>query len=223
MTKSSLTLSTLFVAGFLAFAPPGHAETSVGEPPGPNGHQTLSGSYLAGRSADVARDLEAAALYFSAALARDPDNPILLERVLVLRMANGEIDAASGLADRLIGIDRRNPLARLLRSVEAFKQGAYDRAENEITETAPAPLALLTSGLLSAWADEANGKIDDAMKTIDGLSGPSWYGIFKNYHEALIADLAGRKDEAVEQHHRGLPGRRRGAPRRRGLWPHPCP
>lgn len=199
MTASPLR--TLLAAGLVAWASAGHAET---EPQGlavlkaPYA-QSLAGSYLAGRSADVARDLKAAETYFSAALARDPDNPILLERVLVLRTANGDIDAAAPLADRLVGIDRLNPLARLLRSTIAFKDGDYDRARTEIEETAPAPLAILTGGLLTAWSEQAAGKIDDALKTIQDLSGPSWYRIFQDYHQALIADLAGRTDEAVER------------------------
>ncbi len=160
---------------------------------------SLAGSYLAGRSADIARDLRAASTYFSAALARDPDNPILIERVIVLRMANGDVDDAVELADRLVGIDPLNPLARLLRSVTAIKEGRFEAARAEIEQTAPAPLAVLTGGLLTAWSQEAAGDVDGAMETIQKLSGPSWYGIFQNYHQALIADLAGRKDEAVER------------------------
>jgi tetratricopeptide (TPR) repeat protein len=159
---------------------------------------SLAGSYLAGRSADVARDLEAANTYFSAALGRDPGNPILLERVIVLRMANGEIDSAADLTDRLIEIDALNPLARLLRSVVAFRDGKFALAQEEIEQTAPAPLAVLTGGLLTAWSEQAAGEVDAALETIRQLSGPSWYAIFQNYHQALVADLAGRKDEAVE-------------------------
>lgn len=194
-------LTSLIAAGVIAFATGARAETE------PNGlallkapySASLAGSYLAGRSADVARDMKAAATYFTAALARDPDNPILLERVIVLRIANGDIEPARELADRLVSIDRLNPLARLLRSTIAFKEGEYERARIEIGETAPAPLAILTSGLLTAWAKQAAGDVDDALKTIQDLSGPAWYGIFQDYHQALIADLAGRKDEAVER------------------------
>src|SRR5690606_1261345 len=140
---------------------------------------SLAGSYLAGRSADVARDLRAAATYFGAALARDPENPILLERVIVLRMANGEIDEANDLADRLVGIDTLNPLGRLVRSVAAFKDGKFDTARSEIEQTSPAPLALLTGGLLTAWGQQGAGDTDDAMATIHRLSGPGWYSIFQ--------------------------------------------
>jgi tetratricopeptide (TPR) repeat protein len=132
---------------------------------------SLAGSYLAGRSADVARDLGAANTYFSAALGRDPDNPILLERVIVLRMANGEVDSAVELADRLVRIDSLNPLARLLRSVVAVREGKFDKAREEIEQTAPAPLAILTGGLLTGWSQQASGDLDGALATIQKLTG----------------------------------------------------
>ena len=179
--------------------------TLVGSASAETGFQTdftitpisLAGSYLAGRSADAARDLEAAANYFTAALGNDPENPILMERVLVLRIANGDIEPATGYAERLIDIDPRNPLARLLRGVRDIQSGDLAGAESEMSETARAPLAVLTSGLLTAWAKQGRGDIDGAFDVIDGLTGPTWYGIFKNYHTALIADLAGRQDVAV--------------------------
>ena len=200
MNVRRLVTSLLAAASIASLAAGARADTgSTGlallEPPYSS---SLAGSYLAGRSADVARDLRAAATYFGAALARDPENPILLERVIVLRMANGEIEEADTLANRLVGIDLLNPLGRLVRSVSAIKLGEFDTARAEIEQTARAPLALLTGGLLSAWGLQAAGETDEAMATIHKLSGPSWYGIFQNYHQALIADLAGRKDEAVE-------------------------
>ncbi|MCB1494388.1 MAG: tetratricopeptide repeat protein [Bauldia sp.] len=159
---------------------------------------TLAGSYLAARSADAARDIEAAANFFTAALGNDPENPILMERVLVLRIANGDIEPAAGYAERLVDVDPRNPLARLLRGVRDIKSGDYAGAEAEMAETARAPLAVLTSGLLTAWAKQGAGDVDGALEVVDGLTGPSWYSIFKNYHTALIADVAGRHDLAIQ-------------------------
>ncbi len=200
MTARHLLTSLLAAASLAALATAAHADT---EPKGlalldvPYS-ASLAGSYLAGRSADVARDLGAANTYFSAALRRDPGNPILLERVIVLRMATGEVESAIDLSDRLVTIDSLNPLARLLRSVVAFGDGRFEAAQEEVEQTAPAPLAVLTGGLLTAWSQQARGDVDGALDSIRKLSGPNWYAIFQNYHQALIADLAGRQDEAVE-------------------------
>ncbi len=70
---------------------------------------TFSGSYLAGRSADQARDIGAAVRFYSAALTADPDNPSLTERLLLLSLANNDMDQSFGLASRLIGVDASNP------------------------------------------------------------------------------------------------------------------
>jgi tetratricopeptide (TPR) repeat protein len=159
--------------------------------------KSLSGSYLAGRSADGAHDAKAAISYFESALEGDPDNSTLIERVLLLQASDGEIDAASALAERLVAVDARNPMARLVLTARQLKAGGFADAETALAQTAKQPLATLTTGLLSAWADQGQGHTDAALKKIESLSGPSWYGIFKDYHRAVLADLAGREDEAV--------------------------
>jgi len=159
--------------------------------------KSLSGSYLAGRSADGDHDVKAAISYFEGALAGDPDNSTLIERVLLLEVSDGEIDAAGALAERLLAVDIRNPLARLVLTARAIKSGAFADAETQLTQTAKAPLATLTAGLLAAWAEQGLGRTDEALKKIESLSGPSWYGIFKNYHRAILTDLAGRQEDAV--------------------------
>jgi len=158
---------------------------------------TLSGSYLAGRSADNARDLQPAIRYYSGALEADPENPTLLERVLILRLAAGQFDGSDSLAERLTAVDARNPLARLLLATRSLKAGAFADAQTQLSQAVKAPLSVLTGGLLTAWAYQGLGNTDMALKTVDGLNGPPWYGIFKSYHHALIANAAGRMDDAV--------------------------
>ena len=160
---------------------------------------SLSGSYLAARSAQTAQDLEAAAAYFNDALVHDPSNPILIERALVLQIATGDFAATAPLADRLVELDPRNPVARLLRAVGDIGEGDFATAQAELAQSAQAPLSVLTAGLLNAWASQGLGKVDAALAAVDKLAGPSWYGIFKDYHAALIADLAGREDLAVQR------------------------
>lgn len=158
---------------------------------------TLSGSYLAGRSADAAHDIQNAVSYFTGALQADPDNATLIERLLLLRVAGGQLETTDSLAERLVAVDPRNPLARLVLGARSLKAGAFAEAQSQLAQTVKAPLSTLTGGLLTAWAYQGLGNTDMALKTIDALNGPNWYGIFKSYHHALIADLAGRSDDAV--------------------------
>ncbi len=158
---------------------------------------TLAGSYLAARSADVAKDIGAAASFYSDALADDPGNPTLLERTVILNVANGNIDQAFDPAERLIKVDSGNPIARLVLAMRSVKQHDYTAATSSLASVAKAPLATLTIGLIDGWIDYGLGQVDKGLATIDALNGPSWYGIFKDYHSAMILDAAGRTKDAV--------------------------
>lgn len=157
---------------------------------------TFSGSYLAGRNADAANDLNAALTYLNHALEFDRGFPALSNRVLMLRLAAGEIDSALELAEKLVVTDVGNPAARLALAAAAIKDGLYDLAKSELQESFDSPLDSLIAGLLGAWADQGQGKTDEALAAIDELTGPAWYPLFKDFHRALIADADGRKAEA---------------------------
>ena len=60
---------------------------------------TGSGSYLAGRQAIYESDYPAAERYYAQALRADPQNPKLLENVVVARLALGEIERALTVAE----------------------------------------------------------------------------------------------------------------------------
>jgi len=172
------------------------AETSAdaildGMPP------SFSGSYLAGRSADTARDINAAIAFYGNALQADADNPALMERLLLLSLAGGKMEDAFALAKRLVVFDAGNPAGRLALAVQALKAHQPEIATVELGKIGPAELATLTAGLINAWIQFDAGKVDEALKTIAALTGPEWYAIFKDFHTALILDAAGRKDEAV--------------------------
>ena len=159
---------------------------------------TFSGSYLAARSADLSRDLPAALDYYNEALTTDPQNPALVERILLLSLANGNLDQAFALGPRLLTLDESNPAARVSQTVETIKQHRLDDAQKDLDAINQGELSLLTSGLLGAWIDYSQGKVDEAVARIDKLKGPDWYTIFKQYHTALILDAAGRQQPAVD-------------------------
>jgi len=157
---------------------------------------SLSGSYLAGRSADISNDIDAALAYLTYTLEADRGNPVLGDRVLSLQIAAGEIEPALDLAERLTITDPDNPTARIALAASAIKNGRYALAKQELENVRKSPLTTLTSGLLRAWADQGLGRTDEALTSITALTGPTWYEVFKDFHRALIADAAGRNNEA---------------------------
>ena len=158
---------------------------------------SLAGSYLAGRSADLARDMKSAARYYGNALKADPQNGALMERLLLLSLATGDFDTAFDISPQLIALDPNSPAGHLAIAVRNIGAGNDAAAATELSRIAPAELASLTSGLISAWVDFGAGKVDTALARIAALSGPQWYGIFKDYHTALILDAAGRSADAA--------------------------
>ncbi|MEI2383944.1 tetratricopeptide repeat protein [Breoghania sp. JC706] len=180
----------------LAFPGLASAELKAGESDA-DYPQTLSGNYLAALVAHGNHDIAGAADFFARALAKDPDNQFLLGRTFTLKLANGNMDEALKLADRVVAVDRDNLLGRLTLGVAALKERSYAAARKSFSQAAGGPLAQLSDKLLSAWALAGAGKTDEALKRLDELEGPDWFDTFRTYHAGLILDLANRRDEAA--------------------------
>ncbi len=157
---------------------------------------TLLGNYLSGRVARGDRDTIAAADYYSKALAEDPANEIILEQTFLLETAAAHWDRAIELAEALVKIEPQHRIAQFLLGCEAFKEGKFGEADEHFAAARQGPIADLTSTLARAWVQEAAGKPDEAMTTLDSLSDADWAQFYQRYHRGLIADLAGKHDVA---------------------------
>lgn len=161
--------------------------------------ETLSGNYLAARFAGQQSDLDAAARYFAEALSNDPDDPFLLERTFALSLAAGDVENALAYGRRLATVDRDNRLAALALGINALSTNKWSVAIETLKPANAGPLAGLTVEVLSAWAEAGGGNVDKALARLDALSGEDWFAFFRAYHGGLIADFAGRHDEAVKR------------------------
>jgi tetratricopeptide (TPR) repeat protein len=155
-----------------------------------------AGNYLAARHAGTERDSAAAAAYYLNVLKTDPRNPELVGRAFLSVLTEGDIDQAGKLADRLLQLDRTDRIARLVVGVRALKQKDYSTAKQNFSQSVRGPVTDLTATLLAAWAQQGTGDSRGALDTLDKLSGPDWYSIFKDLHGGLILDLANNKKEA---------------------------
>ena len=163
------------------------AETPAQEQLSP---ENVFGSYLAARHASVERDESAAAAYYLDVLKLDPRNSDLLSRAFLSELSEGDIDGAGKLADRLLAIDHTDRISRLVVGIRELKKKHYAQARDDFTQSVRGPVTDLTATLLSAWALAGAGDTHAAIDTMDKLSGPDWYGIFKDLHAGLILDLA---------------------------------
>ncbi|MFN3854733.1 MAG: tetratricopeptide repeat protein [Phreatobacter sp.] len=179
----------------------GSARNASTEPLGPTPtlreamRSSVYGNVLAARLASNVRDTAAASVFWRAALRRDPRNAEILERAFVATLADGNVDDALPLAERLVQVDRQHRLARLALAVRAVKQRQFQTARTHLT-AAPRAEADLTSALLLGWTQLGSGDASAAVAAVDRLSGQDWYTLFKNFHAGLILDAAGRRTDA---------------------------
>src|ERR1700761_3787353 len=157
---------------------------------------TTSGSYLAARHASVERDAASAATFYRSALRTDPKNNELLDRAFISSVAEGDIDEAVKLADRILAADKSNRVARLVVGVQALKQKKYAAAQLNINQSVRGPITDLVATLLSAWASYGAGDSKTAIANIDKLTGPDWYPIFKDLHAGMIDELSNKEKDA---------------------------
>src|SRR6204780_239781 len=60
----------------------------------------------------------------------------------------------------------------------------------------------ISSAVLSAWSSAGSGDTHAAIDSLDHLTGPDWYGIFKDMHAGLILDLANNRKDAGKRYER---------------------
>jgi tetratricopeptide (TPR) repeat protein len=195
VTHSLLTWHAAIVGAAVAMSLP---SALAAQSPTPQDmlHLNPAGSYLAARHAGAERDAGAAAAYYLNVLKYDPRNADLLSRTFLSVLTDGDIDEAAKLADRLLQVDKTDRIARLVIGVRALKQKDYSAARQNFAQSVRGPVTDLTATLLQAWALAGSGDSRAAIDTMDKLSGPDWYSIFKDLHAGLILDLANKKDAA---------------------------
>ncbi|WP_338831085.1 tetratricopeptide repeat protein [Bradyrhizobium sp. 27S5] len=198
LTIALLAAAALAVPAQLSAQTPDHPTDNTAQFPSKTDLKSLTtaGSYLAARHASVERDATSAAAFYRSALRTDPKNSELLDRAFISSLADGDIEEAVKLADRILTQDKANRVARLVVGVRDLKQKKYAAAQSNINQSVRGPITDLVATLLSAWAAQGAGDSKGAVASIDKLTGPEWYPIFKDLHAGMIYELAGKDKDA---------------------------
>jgi tetratricopeptide (TPR) repeat protein len=157
---------------------------------------SLVGSYLAGRLARTENDPDGAAAFYRATLEHDPDNELLLEQAFQLEVSRADWPRAFKLARDLVSAQKQNRLAQLSLALQDFKNGDYKKSEDHFKRAGSGPIGELTSALALAWVKFAENDVNGALAVLDMPKQAEWAQFYLRYHRALIADLAGRKQDA---------------------------
>jgi len=158
--------------------------------------QTLSGSYLAGRFARSENDTDHAAQFYSNALVFDPSSDMLYEQALLMEASQGAWDRALRLSQSLVKMEPDHRMAQMFLGLNAFRNGEWATAEKNFRASASGPIGELTSSLATSWILLAEKKPTEALDLLVVPRQAEWAQFYLRYHRALIADVAGRRNEA---------------------------
>ncbi|HEY9215432.1 MAG TPA: tetratricopeptide repeat protein [Ancylobacter sp.] len=179
----------------------GAAPVAFAEAPPANliARSSPAGNYLAARLATAERDTSAAAAYYRALVRVFPRNGEILERAFLTMLADGSIDEAVDLAQRIVRIDPKHALSRLVLGIKAVKTKQYVTARSNLRRAGQGAIAELNATLISAWSQLGSGNPRAGVAAIDALQGPEWYAGFKDFHAGLILEASGAKKEAGQR------------------------
>ncbi|BCG81654.1 tetratricopeptide repeat protein [Mesorhizobium sp. 113-3-3] len=180
------------VTGMAISALPAYAKQSTE----PVKISSFSGAYLAARIAEGDNDLDSAIAYYKQALAFDPSDTGLQQSLMLSLIAQGRFDESLVYADKLKEVPDVERFSRLALAVDSFHKKDFTKAQYWLKLSLESDLDRLISGVMSGWAEQGAGHASDAMASIDKLQGPDWFGLFKSFHRALVADASNMPDKA---------------------------
>ncbi|MDU8928449.1 tetratricopeptide repeat protein [Alisedimentitalea sp. MJ-SS2] len=156
----------------------------------------LAGAYLAGRQARFAGDFQAAADYYTVALARDPSNPSLMEATVVSFLSLGRIDRALPVATVMEEQGLKSQLSHMVLLADEAWNGRYDDLLERIADKRA--IGDLVDGLIAGWSHLGKGAMSDAIDQFDAAADEPGQRGFAFYHKALALAMVGDFESAEE-------------------------
>jgi len=171
------------------------AEVSKGVAINPNAPRLETngapGAFLAGKHAVAAGDMGLATDLFLRGLRADPGNPDIEQQAFQAALLAGRGEATD-LARRLPG----DLAAQLVLGNTEAKAGNWSAAQNRFSGLVRQGMTQLLQPMLVAWSQQGAGQTDAALATLKPLVEAQQFRAVFALHSALIADLAGRDQEA---------------------------
>ena len=159
-------------------------------------YSSALGNYLVGRYAHARGDYGAAAEHLQRALGDDPDNPSLLRRTVSLLVADGRVGDAAVLSERLVAVDGRARLARLVLGLRDARDGDFEGALNRIRPIPREGVYTFVLPLVEGWLHAGAGSDEVALSALAPMAERETYRPFFLFHAGLMHDLSGREPEA---------------------------
>lgn len=188
--KSAVSVVSV-LAGLSLASTQAMTKESVVQPEKPVFATSLAGAFLAARTAEADNDFDDAIAFYSRALAFDPANETMQQSLLLALIASGRFNDALPVAEKLKTVAEAERYSRLALGVDAIRSKQYRSATNYFKLALSSDLDNLITGILTGWAMSGGGDAKGAIDHVVRLDGPPWFEVFRNFHAALIADMAG--------------------------------
>lgn len=181
------------------------ATTDPASPPVRAG--SFAGAYLAARTAESDNNLGAAVDFYRQAMAFDPGNAQIKQDLLLVLLTEGRFNDALPLAEELKNIPDIERFSRVALAIDAISRKQYRKVGPLLMLSLESDMDRLATGFMNAWVKVGQGNPKQALADIRKMQGPEWYGLFRTYNSALIADLAGQKQEARDFYQQAIDDR----------------
>jgi tetratricopeptide (TPR) repeat protein len=158
---------------------------------------SATGGFLAGEEAMGVLDTGSASQLLSNSSWQRPGNALLVLRTFHAQAANGEIEAAAKTASRLLDLVPNDEVSKLLVGAVALKKHQYSQAIEALNGVEARSFIGITAAIVKGWAHIGENRYGEAKAVLDSLSEGDIED-FLTYHRALMADVAGRRDEALD-------------------------
>ncbi len=162
----------------------------------PEGAPGLAGAFLASREAGLRNDFAASVPYLERLIAVQPGTPQVLESLTIAQLALGQHEGAATHAQQLLDAMPDNHAASLVVLADAFSRRDYARVL-EVGEAGARTLPLV-DGLALAWAHLGQGRMTEALETLDTVAAQDGMLAFAQYCRALALALVGDVEGAAE-------------------------
>jgi tetratricopeptide (TPR) repeat protein len=154
------------------------------------------GHYLAARQAQSDRRNSDAADLLAVTLAKDPDNPELLNVSYLLLASEGRLEEAAKVAEHIQKVEPNSPTAGILLAWRNIKKGDLKAADADLAKLPDDGVNKIIVPMLRAWLAQGMGQTDRALTELGRLAAIPGIEPVAELHRALIEDQAGRTEAA---------------------------
>jgi len=186
----ALSLLSACAAAEPSAATSGTATAPPAATPGASGPGGAA-AFLTGRFAAQQGDMGYAAAQFLRAGAAEPDDPDIRRQAFLAALLAGRPEAT-----QLAQAEAGNPAALLLLADNEAVHGNWDAAEKLFATLPKQGITDILQPLLVAWAQFGAGRTDAALGQLHPYTDNERIRGVYTFHDALIADLAGRAEDA---------------------------